>query len=80
MEFVLSKLIILDSQVFICINSGLSAHGNVRGVSRIVRFNGDPASWWIGQMLKYILKPRASLQKAINETVAKMNFKTPIVG
>ncbi|KAL0878703.1 hypothetical protein ABMA27_003757 [Loxostege sticticalis] len=57
-----------------------SAHGNVRGVSRIVRFNGDPASWWIGQMLKYILKPRASLQKAINETVAKMNFKTPIVG
>ncbi|KAL0878702.1 hypothetical protein ABMA27_003757 [Loxostege sticticalis] len=47
---------------------------------RIVRFNGDPASWWIGQMLKYILKPRASLQKAINETVAKMNFKTPIVG
>ncbi|XP_060804098.1 alpha-(1,6)-fucosyltransferase [Amyelois transitella] len=47
---------------------------------RIVRFNGDPSSWWIGQMLKYILKPRAELQKAINETIAKMNFKTPIVG
>ncbi|XP_063828820.1 alpha-(1,6)-fucosyltransferase [Ostrinia nubilalis] len=47
---------------------------------RIVRFNGDPASWWVGQMLKYVLKPRASLQKAINETIAKMNFKTPIVG
>ncbi|CAH0400253.1 unnamed protein product [Chilo suppressalis] len=47
---------------------------------RIVRFNGDPASWWIGQMVKFILKPRPSLQKAINETIAKMNFKNPIVG
>ncbi|XP_013136337.1 PREDICTED: alpha-(1,6)-fucosyltransferase [Papilio polytes] len=47
---------------------------------RIVRFNGDPSSWWIGQMLKYILKPRDSMQKAINETIANMNFKSPIVG
>ncbi|KPJ13995.1 Alpha-(1,6)-fucosyltransferase [Papilio machaon] len=47
---------------------------------RIVRFNGDPASWWIGQMLKYILKPRTNMQKAINETIANMNFKSPIVG
>ncbi|XP_072942297.1 alpha-(1,6)-fucosyltransferase [Epargyreus clarus] len=47
---------------------------------RIVRFNGDPASWWIGQMLKYVLRPRAAMQKAINDTIAKMNFKTPIVG
>ncbi|XP_059046636.1 alpha-(1,6)-fucosyltransferase [Achroia grisella] len=47
---------------------------------RIVRFNGDPASWWIGQMLKYVLKPRPAMQKSINETIAKMNFKTPIVG
>ncbi|XP_050344252.1 alpha-(1,6)-fucosyltransferase [Nymphalis io] len=47
---------------------------------RIVRFNGDPSSWWIGQMLKYVLKPRAGMQKAINETIAKMNFKKPIVG
>ncbi|XP_052742141.1 alpha-(1,6)-fucosyltransferase [Bicyclus anynana] len=47
---------------------------------RIVRFNGDPSSWWVGQMLKYILKPRAAMQKAINDTIAKMNFKTPIVG
>ncbi|XP_063364778.1 alpha-(1,6)-fucosyltransferase [Cydia amplana] len=47
---------------------------------RIIRFNGDPSSWWIGQILKYILKPRMSMQKAINETIAKMNFNTPIVG
>ncbi|XP_041981189.1 alpha-(1,6)-fucosyltransferase isoform X2 [Aricia agestis] len=47
---------------------------------RIVRFNGDPASWWIGQMLKYVLKPRAAMQKTINETIAKLNFKHPIVG
>ncbi|CAH0726729.1 unnamed protein product, partial [Brenthis ino] len=47
---------------------------------RIVRFNGDPASWWIGQMLKYILKPKPAIQKSINETIAKMNFKNPIVG
>lgn len=47
---------------------------------RIVRFNGDPASWWIGQMLKYILKPKTAMQRAINETIAKMNFKSPIVG
>lgn len=48
--------------------------------NRITRFNGDPSAWWIGQMLKYILKPRQAMQKAINETIAKMNFKTPIVG
>lgn len=47
---------------------------------RIVRFNGDPSSWWIGQMLKYILKPRIPMQKAINDTIAKLNFKSPIVG
>ncbi|KAH9645088.1 hypothetical protein HF086_005633 [Spodoptera exigua] len=47
---------------------------------RITRFNGDPSSWWIGQMLKYILKPRQAMQKAINDTIAKMNFKKPIVG
>ncbi|XP_026741554.1 alpha-(1,6)-fucosyltransferase [Trichoplusia ni] len=47
---------------------------------RITRFNGDPSSWWIGQMLKYVLKPRQAMQKAINDTIAKMNFKTPIVG
>ncbi|XP_075976704.1 alpha-(1,6)-fucosyltransferase 8 isoform X2 [Anticarsia gemmatalis] len=47
---------------------------------RIVRFNGDPASWWVGQMLKYILKPKTAMQRAINDTIAKMNFKTPIVG
>lgn len=47
---------------------------------RIVRFNGDPASWWIGQMLKYVLKPKEETQRAINETIAKLNFKNPIVG
>ncbi|XP_050677683.1 alpha-(1,6)-fucosyltransferase [Leptidea sinapis] len=47
---------------------------------RIVRFNGDPSSWWIGQILKYILKPRPAMQKSINDTIAKMNFKRPIVG
>ncbi|NP_001280620.1 alpha-(1,6)-fucosyltransferase-like isoform X1 [Bombyx mori] len=47
---------------------------------RIVRFNGDPSSWWVGQMLKFVLKPRLPMQKAINDTIAKMNFKSPIVG
>ncbi|XP_045528087.1 alpha-(1,6)-fucosyltransferase [Pieris brassicae] len=47
---------------------------------RIVRFNGDPSSWWIGQMLKYVLKPKPAMQKAINETIAKMHFMRPIVG
>lgn len=47
---------------------------------RIIKFNGDPASWWIGQILKYILKPKPHLQRVINETISKMNFKGPIVG
>lgn len=47
---------------------------------RIIRFNGDPASWWIGQIAKYILKPGPAMQKAINETISKMNFKPPMVG
>ncbi|XP_053608629.1 alpha-(1,6)-fucosyltransferase [Plodia interpunctella] len=47
---------------------------------RIVRFNGDPASWWVGQIIKYVLKPRSKLQKSINDTITKMNFRKPIVG
>ncbi|XP_026330680.1 alpha-(1,6)-fucosyltransferase isoform X2 [Hyposmocoma kahamanoa] len=47
---------------------------------RILRFNGDPASWWVGQMIKFVLRPRTAMQKAINETIARMSFKTPIVG
>ncbi|XP_049875069.1 alpha-(1,6)-fucosyltransferase isoform X2 [Pectinophora gossypiella] len=47
---------------------------------KILQFNGDPASWWLGQMLKYILQPRPAVMAAINETIAKLNFRTPIVG
>ncbi|CAG9123083.1 unnamed protein product [Plutella xylostella] len=48
--------------------------------ARVLKFNGDPAAWWIGQVLKFILRPRPEMQRAINETIAKMNFQRPIVG
>lgn len=47
---------------------------------RLRRVHGDPIVWWVGQFLKYLLRPQDSLKRAINETTAKLGFQKPIVG
>jgi len=47
---------------------------------RINVLHGDPAVWWIGQFLKYMLRPQPSTAIAFHEFGKQVNFQTPIVG
>ncbi|XP_033097158.1 alpha-(1,6)-fucosyltransferase-like isoform X2 [Anneissia japonica] len=46
----------------------------------LVHLHGHPIVWWIGQVLKYILRPSKLLQQHIEEMEGKHNFEHPIVG
>ncbi len=47
---------------------------------RIIRIHGDPIVWWIGQFLKYLLRPQPNTTKMLAEYTEKLRFKKPIVG
>ena len=47
---------------------------------RLMRLHGSPIVWWIGQFLKYALKPQAGLAADIQESTQRLGFKSPIVG
>ena len=47
---------------------------------RIMRLHGNPIVWWVGQFLKYALKPQAALRNDMQETQKRLGFKSPIVG
>ncbi len=47
---------------------------------RLQRIHGAPAVWFIGQFLKYMLRPQADLQRDIDQTTLKLGFKNPVVG
>ncbi|XP_045480462.1 alpha-(1,6)-fucosyltransferase isoform X3 [Harmonia axyridis] len=47
---------------------------------RLVRLHGDPIVWWVGQILKYLLKPQKKTASIIQEAMNNIGFKHPIVG
>lgn len=47
---------------------------------RLIRLHGDPIVWWVGQFLKYLLRPQPDTEELLNEGMKKLNFKRPIVG
>ncbi|KAJ8909854.1 hypothetical protein NQ315_013340 [Exocentrus adspersus] len=47
---------------------------------RLTRLHGDPIVWWVGQILKYLLRPQEKTASRIQETMTKMGFQRPIVG
>lgn len=47
---------------------------------RLMTLHGDPTVWWIGQFLKYILKPRPETKAMLDNGRTKLGFKKPIVG
>ncbi|XP_044727696.1 alpha-(1,6)-fucosyltransferase [Chrysoperla carnea] len=48
--------------------------------ARLIRLHGDPIVWWVGQMLKYLLRPQQSLAEKLQQATRNLNFKSPIVG
>jgi len=48
--------------------------------SRLARLHGDPIVWWIGQILKFVLRPQEATSNMIQEASIKRGFKRPVVG
>jgi glycoprotein 6-alpha-L-fucosyltransferase len=42
--------------------------------------HGSPIVWFIGQVVRYIMRPSDEMTKYINERKSEFNFKHPIVG
>lgn len=47
---------------------------------RLQRLHGDPPVWWVGQFLKYLLRPQPDTQHFLQDAIEKLGFKRPIVG
>ncbi|XP_070296970.1 alpha-(1,6)-fucosyltransferase-like, partial [Salvelinus sp. IW2-2015] len=47
---------------------------------RLHRLHGDPSVWWVSQLVKYLIRPQAWLEKEIQDTTAKLGFSHPIIG
>ncbi|KAF2892960.1 hypothetical protein ILUMI_13212 [Ignelater luminosus] len=47
---------------------------------RLIRLHGDPIVWWVGQFLKYLLRPQEKTAALIQNAIANLGFRRPIVG
>ncbi len=47
---------------------------------RLMRLHGHPAVWWVGQFVKYLLRPQPQLQQQMTHFHEKLQFQGPIVG
>lgn len=48
--------------------------------SQLITLHGAPFVWFVGQILKYILKPSNDIEKYITNKKSKFEFQSPIVG
>ena len=47
---------------------------------RLQKLHGHPIVWWVGQVLKYIMRPQDSVKKVLEDTKKNLGFEKPIVG
>ncbi|XP_046665025.1 alpha-(1,6)-fucosyltransferase [Homalodisca vitripennis] len=47
---------------------------------RIARLHGDPIVWWVGQFLKYLLRPQPNTADLLHTAAERFSFQRPIVG
>jgi len=47
---------------------------------RLTRLHGEPIVWWIGQFIKYLLRPQPKTQELLDNSIDKLHFQKPIVG
>ncbi|EDV91777.1 alpha-(1,6)-fucosyltransferase [Drosophila grimshawi] len=47
---------------------------------RLKRLHGDPIVWWVGQFLKYLLRPQSATRDFLNSSMRKLGWERPIVG
>ncbi|KAG7199674.1 hypothetical protein KM043_014264 [Ampulex compressa] len=49
-------------------------------VPRLKKLHGHPLVWWVGQVLKYLMRPQDNVKKTLDYAKEKLGFKKPIVG
>lgn len=47
---------------------------------RLQKLHGHPIVWWVGQVLKYLMRPQDNIRKVLDDAEEKLGFKKPIVG
>ncbi|XP_049841519.1 alpha-(1,6)-fucosyltransferase-like isoform X3 [Schistocerca gregaria] len=47
---------------------------------RLARLHGDPPVWWVGQFLKFLLRPQEGTARMLHEAADRLSFVKPIVG
>ncbi|XP_015587832.1 alpha-(1,6)-fucosyltransferase isoform X2 [Cephus cinctus] len=47
---------------------------------RLERLHGHPLVWWVGQVLKYLMRPHDNTKTLLDYSKEKLGFKKPIVG
>ncbi|KAF6205363.1 hypothetical protein GE061_019534 [Apolygus lucorum] len=48
--------------------------------NRIAKLHGDPAVWWVGQFLKYLMRPQPGTTLMLRDAAVKFKYERPIVG
>lgn len=48
--------------------------------SKLTTLHGAPIVWFIGQILKFLMRPSPEIEDYLNSKRTKFNFRTPIVG
>ncbi|XP_017061602.1 alpha-(1,6)-fucosyltransferase [Drosophila ficusphila] len=47
---------------------------------RLKRLHGDPIVWWVGQFLKYLLRPQSTTRDFLTAGMRNLGWERPIVG
>lgn len=47
---------------------------------RLIHLHGHPFAWFMGQLMKYLLRPQPWLSEFIEKKYRDIQFQTPIVG
>lgn len=47
---------------------------------QITRYHGDASAWWIGQILRFSIKPMADIEERLKEFIEKRNLSRPFIG
>ncbi|KAK7861736.1 hypothetical protein R5R35_014369 [Gryllus longicercus] len=48
--------------------------------ARLARLHGNPLAWWVGQFLKYALRPRPRTVERLQQSARQVGFEAPVVG
>ncbi|XP_017767403.1 PREDICTED: alpha-(1,6)-fucosyltransferase [Eufriesea mexicana] len=47
---------------------------------RLEKLHGHPLVWWVGQVLKYLMRPQEHVKRTLDYAKERLGFKKPIVG